>query len=84
MTDRRNASLAEKSERRRQRYEARSKLEEKLGRKLKPGEEADHVSPRHGKKSYNNSESNLQVKKEIEHKKKSKTDGGTGGRPRKK
>ena len=82
MTDRKNASLAEKSEKRRQRYEARRKLEKKLGRKLRPGEQADHVKPKKGKAKYNNGDSNLRVKSKSAHKKVAKSQGLTGGRPK--
>jgi len=83
MTDRKSATKAERSERRRQRYEARSKMEKKLGRKLRKGEIVDHKSPRKGKKKYNNSDGNLRVMTEAKHKKITKSGQGmTGGRPK--
>lgn len=83
MTDRRNATLADKSEARRLRYEARAKIEEKLGRKLKPNEQVDHKDPKLASKSYNNSSSNLKVVTKSEHKEKMKnSDKETGGRPK--
>lgn len=44
MTDRKNAPLSKKSADRLKRYHNRKDHEEKIGRKLKPDEEAHHVS----------------------------------------
>lgn len=83
MTARKSASTAEQSEARRQRYEARSKVEKKLGRKLKKGEQVDHVKPKLGKKKYDNSTGNLKATSKSNHKKKmSSSKSETGGRPK--
>ncbi len=64
-----------------QRNQARKKLETKLGRKLKPGEQCDHDKAKGRKKNYNNADSNLSAKTQKAHTKKGKaTKGETGGR----
>jgi hypothetical protein len=82
MTDPKGLSTKEQSARRQARRVARRELEEKLGRKLKDNEQADHkkASVNNGKK-YNNDKGNLQAVTTSEHKKKNKRD-GTGGRPK--
>jgi len=68
MTDKRGSTLAERSQARKERYRARAKLEEKLGRKLKPGEECHHITAKGTKSSgYDNSAGNLEAKTRSSH-----------------
>ena len=85
MTDRKNATTKEKSAARQGRRVARRVLEKKLGRKLRKGEQVDHIKPKLSKKKYNNSPRNLKAVSKTAHKakmKRSKVE--TGGRLRKK
>jgi len=81
MTDPRSRSTKECSKLRTQRNQARAKLEKKLGRKLRPGEQCDHDKAKGRKKNYNNSESNLSVKTQKAHTAKGRAaKNETGGR----
>ena len=82
MTARKSDSTAKQSKDRLDRMKARRIVEKKLGRKLKKGEQVDHVKPKIGG-SYDNGSSNLKAVSKTAHKKKmknSKTE--TGGRPK--
>lgn len=81
MTDPKGRSTKECSKLRTQRNRARKALEDKLGRKLKPGEQCDHKVAKGRKKNYSNGKSNLQAVTQKAHTAKGKaTKGETGGR----
>jgi hypothetical protein len=78
LTDRRNATLKEKSKARKERNQARSKA----GLKKGDPRQVDHIKAKLGKKSYDNSSGNLKVVTKSAHKKKMKNSASeSGGRP---
>lgn len=81
MTAKRSDSTAKQSRDRQKRREARRIVEKKIGRKLKPGEQVDHIkSKKKNGGNYSNASGNLRAVSTSAHKKKTKKETG-GGRP---